>query len=350
MTDAEYLEWKLDVRNNAYRITLIELNHAGGTVYLASKPWLSNTNIAYDCWLIDIPFTEESLISFAGVGNINAVNLDPKTDWASLLFHGHEGKLYSGDIRWTRNHFRQTATAVIDSCTFVGEKEYQFNLLDAGTRLKRTLVNADETKTLDVLEAVEWVEEKASLSVGMINVSDEKLDWNLSFDVTSKTEADEVLRGIADSVGGYLRLDQIGNIDIVIPDNNSKITITDSMIGIDGAQMTENIPPYATIVVEKSDGTEITETTDADTGVLSREYRVSTWLTSTSDAEDLAAELVSFYADHHAIWDLSVFGASDLFACGDSIIIDHSKLKTNGTVRYVGRSDLSNETSVEVMT
>ncbi len=349
MTQDEYTDWLLDVRNNPYRILLVELSHVAGTVRIASRAWMSDSNLAYDPWLTEVPDTEESLTSFGGIGEVTAVNLDSSVDWLSYLWHGHPAKIKHGDERWPVNDFQQIATTVIDGCEFVGGYEYRFTLMDSGNKLDRPLVTTDTSKAHNVQAAILYIEGIIDMSVSMVNVSSAKLGWSLAYDLTTQSTAGDVLRDIATSIGGYLRVDQIGNIEIVIPKSESVTTITESQISITGLDMTENISPYTTVVVIKDDDTEVSEDTGIDTGELAREIRTNTYLSSTSDAEDLRDELLTYYANTHGVWNIDLLDIVDILKVGDIVTVDHEKLNNSGMIRYINRSPLTNESIIEVV-
>ncbi len=185
------------------------------------------------------------------------------------------------------------------------------------------------------------------MSVGLVKVSSARLGWSLAYDLTTQSMAGDVLRDIATSIGGYLRDDQIGNIEILIPKSESVTTITESQIT--SLDTSENIQPYTTVVVVKDDGTEVRESTGADTGELAREKRVDTYLSSTSDAEDLLDELLTDYANSHNTWNV---GASDIIGIlkvGDIMTIEHDKINNSGLIHYINRSYLTNESTAEVV-
>ncbi len=347
MTQDEYTDWLLDVRNNPYRILLVELSHVAGTVRIASRAWMSDSNLAYDPWLTEVPDTEESLTSFGGIGEVTAVNLDSSVDWLSYLWHGHPAKIKHGDERWPVNDFQQIAITVIDGCEFVGGDEYRFTLMDSGNKLDRPLVTTDTSKAHNVQAAILYIEGIIDMSVSMVNVSSAKLGWSLAYDLTTQSMAGDVLRDIATSIGGYLRVDQIGNIEILIPKSESVTTITESQIT--SLDTSENIQPYTTVVVVKDDGTEVRESTGADTGELAREKRVDTYLSSTSDAEDLLDELLTDYANSHNAWNVEAADIIGILKVGDIMTIEHDKLNNSGLIHYISRSYLTNESTAEAV-
>lgn len=343
-----YETWLNDVRSLSTQMLLIELDHANGTVCLASKPWVSNTNIVYDDWLAAAPYLESNLDNFASVGDIQAMNYDPNDDWRNHIFHGHTCRWYFGDERWKKEEFRQIASATIDECNFLGGSLYKFNLLDSGARLKRTFVTSDQTKSMTVEAAVDWLADQTGLSFIFTGVDESKFGWSLGFDVTSASLADAVLRDIATSINAKLRFDQIGNAEIIAPKKVSPTVLTENEIDRDGLRQVESTPPYSKVTVIKSDGTEISEVTNADTGELERELRVETYLTNTTQAQTLLAELINYHANNHSVWEIQAINAPNVIQVGNALTSEHPELIDTGIVGRLKRSPLTNTASVEV--
>ena len=345
----DYLEWLNDVRNNAYRILLIELDYAGGTIYLGSKPWLSDTNISYSDAITSPPFIEDNLNDFAGVGDLNAINVDKSINWIELIWNGHQGRWYHGDVRWLKEEFRQIAITTTQECKALGGSEYQFNLFDNGQRLKRTFVTMDTQKILSIADAVEWMSEQTGVSIILTNVSAAKLAWMVTFDVNDTTLADEVVRKVATSIGGHLRMDQLGNAEVFVPSDTVELTLTEDQIGYAGLSMIENIQPYRTVTILEDNDVRNSGTTNVDTGEIEQEITIPTYLNNTPNATSLLAEKVDYHANKHTTWEILVLAASNFLQVGDKVTIVHSELKQTGVVQRINRSPLSYATTVEVI-
>ncbi len=349
LTDEEYLAWQRDPRNNKYRIALFENDYSGGTVRFGSQAWLSDKNYPYDDWLASLPFMEESLLGSNALGGMNAFNFDDTLNWRYLYWHGHESRWYFGDTRWNFADFRRIATGVIDNVTFQGGRKYTFNLMSATTRLQRMVVDTASSKSHSVAAAIQYFTDETGQTVNLINVSSDKLSWNLAYNVEIDTDAESLLRAFAKSIGAYLRTDQLGNVDLVIPSSVPAATLTEDEITKTGLKMLSAIPPYSKVIVAEDDGTEHEEDTQADTKGLAREIKIETYLSNSSDAQALLAEQVTYYSNPHPIWQAEMMAPSDLVSNGNTIIISHNDLVGHGFVRYAKRLPLTRKMLAEVV-
>lgn len=348
ISEAAYQSWLLDVSRGPYRQLAIELDYSGGTLRLASTAMTTDTNLSFDDWLIGSPYLENSLENFIGVGDIEAINNIPEEDWNERYWHGHQCRWYHGDLAWKFEDYKRIATATIDDCIPKGGRRYQFDLLDNGHRLSQFYVSEDVTKILTVQEAVDWIVETTGQTISFSGVQDPRLEWDLQFEVTTRTTIEETLRGIARSVGGFLRVDQLGNVQIIQQLRRSTTTATETDIVGSALEVVEKIPPYRVVNVVKYDGTIFSDVTRTDTGELSVEYTHDTYLINDQNAERLLSELINYYVNTHTVWSVPMIALSNRIKVGDMLIVDHPELRRQGLVRRLRRTPLSRYSVAEV--
>lgn len=112
MTDAQYQAWLADLTTE--RILLAELEHADGTEYVATAPYMSGPgdsepNRAYDDILtaaVDISTRIDGMISF---GEVSLMDDGSVSGWAAYAWRGHPIRLYLGGPGWSRDEFRLLA-------------------------------------------------------------------------------------------------------------------------------------------------------------------------------------------------------------------------------------------------
>ena len=346
MTDEEFFAWQIDPTSR--RILLVELDYAGGMVTLASKAWIGETGIPYDNWLISDPSIESNLNNFAGIGDLEAVNLDDAFDWKEQVWHGHQCRLLLGDERWKRSDFKIVARSLIEECRFLGGRAYRFNLMQAGRRLEQPFTSTAATKSHNVSAAITYLQNETDTVIALSNVSSAKQDWSLSYDVDENTTLASVLQLIATSIGGHLRVDSLDNIEILIPSSTVKATLTASEIENDGLTVAEVEPPYATVTVVKSDGTKVSASTGVDVGDVENEIQIQTALSNTTHAQALRDELLSYYANTRVRWTVPALTGGESAIEGDIVEIDHPELRGAGLVVSAVKAPLSMYNRLEV--
>ncbi|WP_252109007.1 MULTISPECIES: hypothetical protein [unclassified Halomonas] len=138
MTTAEYDLWLSDL--DAPRVLLAELDHSGGTQYVATAPFISkptdsDPNRIYDDCLdaaIDISTRIDGLIGFGEVAMVDDGSL---TDWIPLRWQGHPIRLYLGGPDWPRDDFRLLAQGVNGGIITARQGELRFAMNDQSARL-----------------------------------------------------------------------------------------------------------------------------------------------------------------------------------------------------------------------
>ncbi|MCP5006161.1 MAG: hypothetical protein GY941_19805 [Planctomycetes bacterium] len=346
-----YQEWLLDTREANNRILLVEIDHSAGTMYLASQPWLSETNQAYDDWLTSEPQIEDSLEDFLSVGDIDIVNPDTSLDLLSYNWRGHECRWYYGSMEWEKADFKNIATVVIDGCRKVDGREFRFDLLDNGQALRKTWRTSDHTYTSSARTTMNAIMvEAGEPAITYTNVPESTRSWSIYFEATSDSILADILKSITRSIGAWMRIRQDGSFEVFIPDRtlDPVIVLTDDDIVFGSVNMVDIIHPYKTAVVVMEDGTEKSESTTASTGVIDERHVWNTILDDGTKAQVLVDEHKVYYATAHPIWEMAVIDIADEIQVGDHIGIDHTELVNDGIVSRIKRSPLSAYTLIEV--
>lgn len=138
MTDADYQAWLADLA--ATRCVLCELDYAGGTEYVASRPFISrpsdaDPNRVYDDLLmeaIDIETRTDGLIAF---GEISLIDDGSLWRWVNRAWQGYGVRLYLGAPDWSRDDFRLHARALNNGITTAKRGELAFELVDQSAAL-----------------------------------------------------------------------------------------------------------------------------------------------------------------------------------------------------------------------
>jgi len=133
MTDAEYNDWLSDLA--APRVVLCELDYAGGTEYLANRPYISKPtddppNRIYDDLIaeaIDITTRIDGEIEF---GEIQLINDGEITHWSTRAWEGHAIRLYLGGPGWPLADFRLHAQGINAGINTDRRGELSFDMVD----------------------------------------------------------------------------------------------------------------------------------------------------------------------------------------------------------------------------
>lgn len=133
MTDEAYEAWLDDLA--APRLVLCELDYAGGTENVASRPYISKPtdsapNVVYDDLLveaIDIETRIDGLISF---GEITLIDDGEITHWVDRAWQGHGIRLYLGGPDWSRDDFRLHAIGINGGIVSARRGELSFEMTD----------------------------------------------------------------------------------------------------------------------------------------------------------------------------------------------------------------------------
>ena len=350
MTDDEYIEWLLNVSNGPYRIMLITFNHSSGSVRFGSQPWMSDSFVPYDAFVVSEPTVRDSLTDFRGVGDVDCINLDPDgLDWLSLEFRGYPCLWQFGDIRWPLGQFRHIANLIGGGCRALGKNKYRFDMLDAGQSLLRTFATADTTLTGTAQSVIDSMFVSAGLPpVVYNNMTTANLD--ISINVTPTSKVSDVLREITNSVGAYPIISQSGDLVVFQTDEAQPLILTEDDIDDtnNGPAMIEVIPAYTIVALEMADGTVIKQPTGASVGSISDEYYEKTLLTNPAQAQTRLNKLANFYSKTRGVWEVPVFDIAQLMEAGKTVYVNHPQLLAVGVINRIKRTPLSISTVVEV--
>lgn len=345
-TDAEYQEWLGDQSRNSHRVLIVEMDHADGTVSIASKAWISTGNEIYDDSIYQGPYLERTLNNMATIGDLRAIDQGGE-GWGNYHWYGHECRWYHGDKDWSRQDFRQIASARVIECMPQGGNLYQFNLLSSSSVLNSSYADADETVTLTVQEALAWLIDNSGVTVTVDIDDEDRLLWPVEFDVDESTTILDTLTGLARSINASMRSDNIGNIELVSTDRTSVLTVTENDTLRDELQVSEVSNPYTGVEVVLSDGTSISESTGVDANGLSRVHTVETYLTGTG-SDVVLSEQASYHANPRRLWTVPVYSMPAGISEGDTVTIDTPECSGVGHIETFIMSPLSTTSTLEV--
>ena len=150
-------DWLLNPVRDPDRVMLAEMDHADGTVRLASQPWISDEHLAYDDWIVGEPYLDNSLDDDSSVGDLEAVNPHRSEDWMLHSFSGFSFRWFLGDQNWPKSRFRQIATGTIEDLKRTGDKRYRFDLISDAQRYNRAFTETASTETRNADDAVSWI-------------------------------------------------------------------------------------------------------------------------------------------------------------------------------------------------
>ena len=346
LVEEERRLWLLDRSRDSFRVMLMEIEHSSGTVFIASRPWMSESHIAYDDFLLTDPFLESELDSFNGIGDFECINLDENDDWNNHLWSGYECRWYYGDMTWYRSEFIQLGRAIIDDCQPKGQRVFQFNLHDNGFRLKQKITGT--LNNVSVQEAIDWIVDKTGVSITFNNVGP-MINNTVSLLLDNPTDADQVVKDLAKSCGAYMRTDQFGNVELITP-SSIDLNLDIDVIGSDRVKVVDIIPAYSNVVVEMEDGTEVSGVTNARTGQLNETVSYKTRLTNTAQAQALLNFYIIYHSDPHYSWEIPVTDLASVINTGEIISLTHPDIAAAGVVTRLRRSPLSTFTDIEVTT
>ena len=352
ISDSDYREWLMDVSRDPYRILLIEADHSGGTIRLASDHWISDTYEAYDGWIVSEPYLEDSLDSFLGVGDFDAINPDAANfNWLSLQWRGYRCRWYHGDKTWPKSEFKPIATALIDGVRSVNGNVARFDLMDGGQQLNRTFLTADHQSTISAPSTIEYIMDQAGLDPVVVfqNVRDVEETFQVDISMTPDSIALTEITKLTDSMGASMRFSQAGQLEVFIPEiTDSPKDLTEDDIIASSINMVELVQPYRKVTCKLSDDTEVSASTGAVTGELDEELIFNTVLRRTVDATKFIDKKALYYATNHIIWQMKVLDVVGLLQVGDDVSINHAELMGVGIVSSIRRAPLSPFSIIEV--
>ncbi|MCT8506130.1 hypothetical protein [Chromohalobacter moromii] len=209
MTDAEYEAWLADL--SAPRIVLCELDYAGGTEYIASRPYISrptdsDPNRAYDDLLveaIDIETRTDGLISF---GEITLVDDGSLWRWVSRAWKGFPVRLYLGGPEWSRDDFRLHARALNGGVSESRRGTLAFSVTDESAQLDEPI----DTGSLPEDAGPVPLALGSVFNAPLVRVSTSELTYRASYLAVSSLspkDAGAAAPHTADLAGGTVTLD-----------------------------------------------------------------------------------------------------------------------------------------------
>lgn len=351
-----YKDWLADSSRDSHRVLLIELDHAGGTIYLGSDAFMCDQHHAYDPWLLSSPSMEYSLTSLAdGIGDIEAyLPLHVSDSWINNEWRGYRCRMYHGDKSWKKSDFRLVAAATIEGIKPTGSRQYRFEIAGDIQNYNRTYyTGADVTQTLQVDNAIDWICDQGGMSKPVyLNLDNGEIDVWTVLDVTESSNMYADIKSIAASVGAFPRVNQIGELEIIKPDTGGEPTVSLSNDDVSDGSVSEveNIPAYKRVIVTYGNSdAQVKGETLALTGHMDEEITVSSALQSSTDATALLSVNSVQYGKVQREWSVGVFHLTSILREGDYIEINHEDLQGAGVITNIKPSLDSTLGTIEVL-
>ncbi|MEM7259318.1 MAG: hypothetical protein AAF404_18220, partial [Pseudomonadota bacterium] len=351
--DNTFSQWIQNPLNDQRRVVLVEIDHAGGTIYLASKQILNNELQCYAPTLLSSPIIDHVLGEVLTLGTIEAGNPNLGEDWLNYDFHGFETRWYIGDEDWEKSQYRLMATGTVDDCLLVGDRRYRFDITSNMDLYAQTFhVGADEIKSLTLQETFEYLFAAIPFSGAytFLNVSDAELATPLLFTVTQSTRMDELIEKAAASIGAEVRFTQHNVLEILKIDHSIYSDLTNDNVARHSVKKIDTIHRARRVKVIYDDGNSSkTHTNDISTGVFDEEVEIETLLANESDAIVLAKWYGKRYQNKRQVFEMMVFGLTSLMRVGDVTNIHTNDLRAPGVIRRIQRRALMHYSNIEVI-
>ncbi|MFI0472234.1 hypothetical protein ACGLWX_05860 [Halomonas sp. HMF6819] len=142
ITDAQFTRWLESPREN--RVILAELEHAGGVVQVADKPYIAPASER-----LENPVWNDLLISAVGIslrvdglieiGKIELRDDGRITDWLDYQWRGWPVRLFLGDPSWPRAEFRPMAVATNGGLASYRNGVITLDVIDASEQLNEPI-------------------------------------------------------------------------------------------------------------------------------------------------------------------------------------------------------------------
>lgn len=324
-----------------------------GTLNVASQVYFDEeNNKPYRDYMLNSPEMEDSLFNFQGVGDVELVNPDPYSEenWLTRRWRGYWCRWFFGFTHWPKSDFKQIASVLTSECSLAEEGVYKFSFVDSGQQFRRVFLTSDYVNEAPAKTIVSYIMQQVNLpDVTYINVPSPARNFTVSVNFNADTTIEQALRIIADSLGAYIRINQLGGIEMFIPDpENPVITLTEDRILKPEIRMVEETPAYKRVVVEMAANGPRFATTQALTGNLDETFTLSTLLTNTAEADTRLNELIDYYSVGHKVWGVSAVDVTSLIQVGDYVTIDSRIVSGTGLVREIKRSELSDTSYLEL--
>ncbi|QFT84989.1 hypothetical protein FIU88_08370 [Halomonas sp. THAF12] len=250
MTDADFQAWLAD--HAAQRVVLAELDHAAGTEYVATHPYISrpgdsDPNRIHDDLLaeaIDIETRIDARLTFGQVRLINDGELDP---WLGFAWAGHEIRLYLGGPDWSRDDFRLHVRGINQGITGARRGELAFGMVDQSAVLDEPI----DTGTLPLDGGPVPLALGNVYNAPAFRVSTTALTYRASFLAVTGLAPKELGNGVPhsdDLAGGAFTLNNApgGALTVDIQESHDTTDIPQWVASQYGLSVAENsLPSYA---------------------------------------------------------------------------------------------------------
>lgn len=347
-----YNDWVNDPTKNKDRVLLLEMDHEQGTVRLASQPYLSDEHQAYDDWLISDPFIENSLLAEVSIGDIEAVNLDLDANWRKYNWRGHRCRWYYGDVNWPISKFKKIVSSTIESCSYIGDSKYRFNLVSDRERYNKTFYSgADVTNTHSLHDAISWVMDEGGFvdRFRYIGMSSASLDVSVTYTVTESSNMLNLLERLVAGINANLRFTEVGFLEIV-GEVEVVATLTSDSIIDNTISVVETLPaPKRLTVIYGAGDDRITETASESTGTYDEEVVIETHLETLAIAQSFLGTILDQYSENKDVWEMGTILTDNLIQVGDKCTIVHGEIIGTGIVQRIKKTNLSEVTTIEIL-
>ena len=351
-----YFAWQNDPSKNSERITLVEVDHADATIYLASKPYVDEFGVEYNDWLVSDMVFDQRMSEHLTVGDFEAANPDLDVNWAGFNYTGRQIRVYSGSVWWKKSQFKLIGTATVNDCALQGGRLYRFSLLSGVRKYNRTFHTGAEVEynaTYNVTTAIEWLisQHDPYEKVEFINVPNIHKAMTLRFSVTETTVILDLINEIALSIRAFVRFSQDGVLQIVRRGyGGDQSLMLDNDNTIKGSVKKTGVRhPVKNIIVKFNAGlNEVGAPTGARTGHRNETITVDTLISYTAHADIILDELKEEYRNKTDIYSMTLFGVGNIIQCGNILNIANDELHGAGIVEGISRRPQSHISVAEV--
>ncbi|MEL7893521.1 hypothetical protein [Vreelandella neptunia] len=142
ISDAQFKRWLESPNEN--RVMLAELEHAGGTVQVADKPYVAPAfealaNPVWNDLLISASGISTRVDGLIEIGKIQLRNDGRITEWLDYQWRGWPVRLFLGDQSWPRADFRPIAVATNGGLESYKTGEITLSVIDSSEQLNEPI-------------------------------------------------------------------------------------------------------------------------------------------------------------------------------------------------------------------
>lgn len=371
LTDAQYEAWLRNPARDNYRVLLAEIKHNAGaeTLRVATLPYVAEVagkSLVYDDFIDTSrqPAFSDDLSGFVSVGDFYVVNPEhdagTANDWLTRQFAGEECTWLYGDTAWDYDDFRPVLKTLTTDCRSQGGNLFVFDIMDAAQNYRRTWDTGSAPQTYSgtassILTA-ELTKAGFTDAIEYENITTAQSQRLITVTIDDNTILIDFIQQIANSIGAYLRINPSnGKLVLFRPDNSGTpvLTITEDIIVMNSVNQIDEIPAYKYISIELGDGSILPDplvpVPGVETGAISEQKTVSTYLQATTDADDHLAEITAQYSVKRAVFEIEVLFVGAVLKKGDLVAVESFEFTGNATIRRIVYELGSIVTRIEVV-